>query len=258
MPHKTIRRLEARGVPFGFHTRRHLLKLIRPIGVLHEVVCDGILAGDPNCMGLEVELENDRDIPDKLSLAMGGGRWVDIQIATMSHPPPQPTCPQSVPSSCPTVRLSSSPALLTQATYKLLALRPLAAQTLDCPQSQQLDQALPHDATLGETPHLQVQDISLATRTGRSRVSLSMISGPRDSLSVYRARRRYQSVLASPRDCSSWLTRPVEYQQATAREPTQADLINGLEPPGPRANTLLELLQIVEASTEGGGAPTPP
>ena len=70
MPHKTIRRMEARGVPFGFCTRRHLQKLIRPIGVLHEVVCDDILAGDPNCMGLEVELENDKDIPDKLSLVM--------------------------------------------------------------------------------------------------------------------------------------------------------------------------------------------
>ena len=88
IPHKKVRRLEACGIPFGFRMRHHLQQLVRPIGVLQELVCDGILAGDPNCTGLEVEMANDDDIPDKLSLALGGGRCVDIQIAVMPPPPP--------------------------------------------------------------------------------------------------------------------------------------------------------------------------
>ena len=85
-------------------------------------MCDDILAGDPNCTGLEVELANDCFIPERLSLAMGGGRGVDVEMAVMSSPSPQPIGPHSASS-------SSSPARLTQAKDKLMALRSLVTQT---------------------------------------------------------------------------------------------------------------------------------
>ena len=139
----------------------------------------------------------------------------------------------------------SSPEPLTHAKEK----RPESnsTQTHDCPKNQQLGQALSHNATVGETSSPKVQDILPAVR----------IDGPRDSLSVYRARRRYQSVPASPQDYSSWLARHEEVQQETARGDTQVDRNTEPGTSGSHDITLPELLQIVEMSAEGGDAHPP-
>ena len=78
--------------------------------------------------------------------------------------------------------------------------------------AQQLDQALPCNATLGETSSPKMQDVSPAARISSPRDSLSLTGGTRDSLSVYRARRRYRSVPASPREGRGWLTKHKENQ----------------------------------------------
>ena len=69
---KTTRRLEACGVPFGLRTWRHLEQLTRPIGALQKVVCNGLHAGDPNCLCLDVEMETDMIVPRKIPMAGGG------------------------------------------------------------------------------------------------------------------------------------------------------------------------------------------
>ena len=59
----TTRRMEARRVPFGLRTWRHLEQLVRPVGTLRKIVCNGLLSGDPNCICMDVEMATDRDVP---------------------------------------------------------------------------------------------------------------------------------------------------------------------------------------------------
>ena len=182
------------------------------------------------------------DVPDRLSLDMGGGVRVDVQLTVVPPPPPIPNHPLPVSSSCSVVRRSSSPANELQAKDKSPAANHPVAQSYECPKNQQID------TLVGETSTPTAQDTPPATRIG----------GPRDSLSVYRARRRGQSAPASPRDCRGWLAKQAEKQRETSHCHTQTDLDTGLGPPGNRDLTIHELLQIVEASTEGGDAHTPP
>ena len=88
---KTTHRLEARGVPFGLRTWRHLEQLIRPIGTLRKVVCNGLHAGDPNCLCMDVEMAADKDVLGKIQMAGGAGgagASLEILLAALSPPPP--------------------------------------------------------------------------------------------------------------------------------------------------------------------------
>ena len=53
-PLKVTKRLEVRGVPFGFCTWPHLRK----------IVCEGLQTGDPNCVCLDIEVEGDKEVPN--------------------------------------------------------------------------------------------------------------------------------------------------------------------------------------------------
>ena len=40
--------LEARGVTLGYRLRMEMGDMVRPVGMLHQILSDGITAGDPN------------------------------------------------------------------------------------------------------------------------------------------------------------------------------------------------------------------
>ena len=101
LPQKSLIRLQAQGIPLGFRTQRHMEELFRHIGLLRGIVCDGIRAGDPNRICVDVEMIADREIPGNLRLEMGGGISVDIQLA-LKPPAPLPSCTQSASLSSPT------------------------------------------------------------------------------------------------------------------------------------------------------------
>lgn len=67
--------LEARGVPFGYRTEHLMGNMIRPVGQLCEIISTGIQAGDPNLVLLEVEIAQDRRIP----------QWVILRTPNASY-----------------------------------------------------------------------------------------------------------------------------------------------------------------------------
>ena len=103
---KTTRRLEARRVPFGLRTRRHLEKLTRPIGTLRKIVFNGLHVGDLNCLCLDVEMETDMDVPQKIPIAGEGRQSVRSTSSSYYPPSPLPICPPFASSSTSTQRLA--------------------------------------------------------------------------------------------------------------------------------------------------------
>ena len=91
------KRLEIRGVPFGSCKWLHLERMIRPVGTLRKIVCEGIQDGDPNCMCLDVEVDGDKEVPNKISTEVKEGRDFTILITELPPPPPPAaTRPSSV------------------------------------------------------------------------------------------------------------------------------------------------------------------
>ena len=83
------KRLEIRGVPFRVRKWPHLERMIRPVGTLRKIVCEGIQYGDPNCMCLDVEVDGDKEVPNKISTEVEEGRDTIILIAELPPPPPR-------------------------------------------------------------------------------------------------------------------------------------------------------------------------
>ena len=83
------KRLEIRGVPFGVRKWHHLERMIRPVGTLRKIVCEGIQFGDPNCMCLDVEVDGDKEVPNIIWTDVEKGRDTKIMIAAL---PPPPRC----------------------------------------------------------------------------------------------------------------------------------------------------------------------
>ena len=48
--------VEARGVPFGFHTRQHMALLVQRFGTLHKIIANGLFEDDPYATVLEMEV----------------------------------------------------------------------------------------------------------------------------------------------------------------------------------------------------------
>ena len=93
------KRLEIRGVPFGFRKWPHLERMIRPVGTLRKIVSEGIQYGDPNCMCLDVEVDGDKEVPNKISTEVEEGRDTIVLIAELPPPPPPPPPAATRPSS---------------------------------------------------------------------------------------------------------------------------------------------------------------
>ena len=53
---KEIRRLELSGVPFERRSWKHLDAMLRKVGTIRKIVCNGLQSGDPNCMCVDVEV----------------------------------------------------------------------------------------------------------------------------------------------------------------------------------------------------------
>ena len=187
-----------------------------------------------------METSADREIPGNLRLEMGGGISVDIQLALKPHAP-LPSCTQSASSPSPT-----SPTAQMQASGEQPKSVAPAIRAHDSPPKMQRDHMPSPGATPKEDPAPKIQDISIAALGG----------GPRDSLFIYCARRRYRSVLASPGTHSSWHRNQDQNQQPMSKGPTLEDppSLTTQGPPGNQDITMSELLQIIEAATEGGDA----
>ena len=243
LPQKSLIRLQAQGISLGFRTQRHMEELFCPIGLLRGIVCDGIRVGDPNWICVDVEMIDDREIPGNLCLEMGGGISVDIKLALKPHAP-LPNCTQSASSSSP-----KSPTAQMQASGEQQKSVSLTTRAHDSPPKMQQDHMPSPGATPKEDPAPKIQGISIAASGG----------GPRDSLSVYHARRRYRSVPASPGTHNSWHRNQDQNQQPMSKGPTLEDppSLTALGPPGSRDITMPELLQIIQAATEGGDAHIP-
>ena len=98
VPQQIIRRMEAHGVPFGLRTWHHLERLLRPVGGLRKIVCNGLESGDPNCLCLDVEMEANSVVPSRITMTEVPGTGTKISLAALLPPPPmhQPTSyPQS-------------------------------------------------------------------------------------------------------------------------------------------------------------------
>ena len=94
VPQQIIRRMEARGVPFGLRTWHHLERLLQPIGGLRKIVCNGLELGDPNCFYLDVEMEADSASPSRITVTEGPGIGTKISLAAL---PPHPRCISQLP-----------------------------------------------------------------------------------------------------------------------------------------------------------------
>ena len=108
---RVTQRLEVRGVPFGLRTWSHLEFLLRPIGTLQKIVCNGLQIGDPNCLCLDVEVNGNEEIPRNVSVVTGGGRKTRVTFAALSPPPPRSTFPHSASSSS---RTTGEPTLIVE------------------------------------------------------------------------------------------------------------------------------------------------
>ena len=215
---KTTHRLEARGVPFGLRTWRHLEQLIRPIGTLRKVVCNGLHAGDPNFLCLDVEMESDMDVPQKLQMAGGGGAGLEILLAALPPPPPPPPlpiCPQPAPSSGATQQMTPAQVIQEQQP-------PLKSGTPPPPPPRL---SLPHSSPKLASPVLSTdmpQGEVMVSPPAQAMAPLLEDDAPRYLLSVYQSRRRYRSTPATTRDTRSWLTRHEEQHHATTRPSSPA------------------------------------
>ena len=63
------RHLELRGIQFGLQTWRSLEASLRPIVALQQIMCNGIQAGDPNIMCVDIQIQAGTLIPGYLQLA---------------------------------------------------------------------------------------------------------------------------------------------------------------------------------------------
>ena len=85
--------LEIQGVPFGFCKWPHLERVIRPVGTLRKIVCEGIQVGGPNCVCLEVDVDGNKEVPSMISTEVEEGRVAKIMIAVLPPRPPAATMP---------------------------------------------------------------------------------------------------------------------------------------------------------------------
>ena len=84
---KEIRRLELSGVPFGRRRWKHMEAMLRQVGTLRKIVCDGLQSGDPNCTCVDVEVPVGAAIPATIPSAAG---WDASMVRVAALPPPPP------------------------------------------------------------------------------------------------------------------------------------------------------------------------
>ena len=186
-------------MPFGLRQWHQLQQIIRPAGVLREIVCNGLNFGDPNCLCLDVEMETALEVPRSLRLTEGAGAGMVIMLATLPPPPPlnlPPLCPHVA--SCPEQAAQPASSLAGDEEDHQMHL------TRDPPHKQQhpplLDLSDPQNPpaliNVETEAHEHITNISASTP---NTVLTLRAEGPLDSLLLYRSRRRLQTSSGSTR-----------------------------------------------------------
>ena len=204
------KRLEICGVPFRFCKWPHLERMIRPVGTLRKIVCEGIQYGDPNCVCLDVEVDGDKEVPNKISTEVEEGRDTKILIAELPPPPP-PRCHKAIFLSSSNKR---SAGLLTPA-----------------------DQARPC------TPRLPASPLSSMDHSEKSPATQATSS--HDSSVLCYSQRQQNRRSGTPRGGSCWFSQLVERQWVTLRTHAQAAIppLDELESPKAQDGTSSALSQ---------------
>ena len=208
VPQKIIRRIEARGVPFGLRTWNHLERLLRPVGSLRKIVCNGLKMGDPNCLYLDVEMEVDSVVPRGIIAPENPGIGTKISLAVVPPPPPmhQPTHPQSASGAGNTEKPKQSSDTGKKQSEQQWAGSP---PTCQAPRSPKIPPRHPETVddkiTQPEMESLQTPDTATVSRD----------DGHQDSLLLYRRRRRLQRPPTSPLDRCDRLARQEKCQWTT-------------------------------------------
>ena len=180
-------------MPFGLRQWHQLQQIIRPAGILREIVCNGLNFGDPNCLYLDVEMETVLEVPRSLRVTEGAGAGMVIMLATLPPPPPlnlPPLCPQVA--SCPeqAAQPASSRAGDEEDHQMLLTRDPPHIQQ-HLPLRDPSDPQNPPAIINVETEaHEHITNIPASTP---DTVLTLRAEGPLDSLLLYRSQRRLQT-----------------------------------------------------------------
>ena len=219
-----IRRVEARGVPFGIRSWRHIKHILRPVGTLRKLVCDGLKVGDPNCVCFDVEMVEDREVPKYIEISAGRGAVSRILLATLPPPPPITSCPHLASS-------SSFGALPEQSLgLKQDISQPLALNGTSCGPSR-ASKSIAASPPTNEDEPMETMEESHAVLTPRvvidptEAIEETLASGAgclRDSLSIYRYRRCRQYSKEVIQAGSSWFSIQGERRWSALRNSTQA------------------------------------
>ena len=152
---------EARGVPFGLRSWRHIEHILRPIGTLRKLVCDGLKVGDPNCVCFDVEMVEDREVPKYIETSAGRGTITRILLAALPPPPSITTCPHLASSSSYGVLPEQSPGLKQDIS------QPLALNDTSCSPSRASKSIAASPPTNGDEP-METMEESHAVLTPRA------------------------------------------------------------------------------------------
>ena len=257
-PQKEIRRIEVRGVPFGLRQWHQLQQIIRPAGVLREIVCNGLNFGDPNCLCLDVEMETVLEVPRSLRVKEGAGAGMVIMLATLPPPHPlnlPPLCPQVA--SCPeqAAQPASSRADDEEDHQMLLTREPPHIQQHPPLRDLSDPQNPPAIINVETEAHEHITNIPASTP---DTVSTLRAEGPLDSLLLYRSRRRLQTSSGSTR--GDGYPHHEEGREEAGHEVTQASLNPSPEESFvPESVRLFSPTEVVQDMGLGNGVlPSPP
>ena len=185
-------------------------------------MCDGLKVGDPNCVCFDVEMVEDREVPKYIEISARRGAVSRILLATLPPPPPITSCPHLASSSSFGALQEQSPGL------KQAISQPLALNDTSCGLSRASKSIVASPPTKGEEP-METMEESHAVLTPRDGIDAteaieetlaSGAGGLRDSLSIYRYRRRRQYSKEVLQAGSSWFSIQGERQWSALRNST--------------------------------------
>ena len=219
---RTTKNVEIRGVPFGYRKWRQLKVILQPVGDLCKIICTGLDSGDPNCLCVDVEMEVDKEVPQKLLAKMGMGALRELWLAVLPPPPAipmLPTGPQSAESLAHTAALAQASLGGEQLSHKQPARgispnqsrRRSETAPVPPPPPPQAISYNPETATEA-TPRREPDTSKTMAREGET-----LGDGPRDSLLMYRSRRARRDTTMTSGECQSYLAMTEERQGVTGQ-----------------------------------------
>ena len=233
---RSTKTVEIRGVPFGDRKWRQLEVILQPIGDLCKIGYNGVQRGDPNCLCVDVKMEADKEVPQKLLVKTGAGALTELRLAVLPPPPTIPTPPngpQSAAISAHNVALPQASPEGEQISIKQPACaispnqsRRRAETDIETGYGNPEAETEETEATPGPEPN---------TSKTMAREGETQGDGPRDSLLMYRSRRARRDTNMTAGECQSWLAMTEERQGFIGRAVTQTahQASKELDPPEP-------------------------